>query len=154
MRRRLARELALQSLYQMEMNEVPSRDAIAHVVEEARTEDEAQLTQEKDQISPQYVMELVEGTLQHKQQIDTLLADYLKGWQMDRLSRVDKEILRLATYEMVYREDVPSKVVVNEAIEMAKNFGTEESGKFVNGVLGKMIKDLEAIREKSVIEPT
>jgi transcription antitermination protein NusB len=154
MRRRLARELALQSLYTMEMNEVPSREAIEHVVEEARTEDEAQLTQEKDQISPQYVMELVEGTLQHKQQIDTLLADYLKGWQMDRLSRVDKEILRLATYEMVYREDVPSKVVVNEAIEMAKNFGTEESGKFVNGVLGKMIKDLDSLREKSVTEPT
>ncbi|MDQ1909523.1 transcription antitermination factor NusB [Paenibacillus sp. GD4] len=152
MRRRLARELAVQSLYQMEMNEVPLREAIVHVIEEASNEDEAQLTKEKDQIAPQFVTELVEGTVQNKQQIDSLLADYLKGWQMDRLSRVDREILRLATYEMVYREDVPPKVVVNEAIEMAKNFGTEESGKFVNGVLGKMIKDLDKLREKPVTE--
>lgn len=86
MRRRLARELALQSLYQIEMNEVTSGDAIAHVVEEARGEDEAQLTRERDQISPAEVQELVEGTTQHKQQIDSLLSDYLKGWQMDRLS--------------------------------------------------------------------
>lgn len=68
---------------------------------------------------------------------------------MDRLSKVDREILRLATYEMVFRDDVPPKVVVNEAIEMSKNFGTEESGKFVNGVLGKMIKDLDTLRGQS-----
>ncbi|MFB0841978.1 transcription antitermination factor NusB [Paenibacillus oleatilyticus] len=149
MRRRLARELAVQSLYQIEMNEATAADAIAHVIEEARTEDEAQLTRERDQIVPHEVLELVEGTMQHKRQIDGLLSDYLKGWQMDRLSKVDREIMRLATYEMVFREDVPAKVVVNEAIEMAKNFGTEESGKFVNGVLGKMIKDLETIRSRS-----
>lgn len=149
MRRRLARELALQSLYQIAMNEVTSGDAIAHVVEEARGDDEGQLTRDRDQISPVDVLELVEGTTRNKQQIDSLLSDYLKGWQMDRLSKVDREILRLATYEMVYKEDVPPKVVVNEAIEMAKNFGTEESGKFVNGVLGKMIKDLEKLREQT-----
>ncbi|TVY11504.1 transcription antitermination factor NusB [Paenibacillus cremeus] len=149
MRRRLARELALQSLYQIEMNGTTPGEAIIHVVEEARTEDEAQLTRERDQITPQQITELVEGTLGHKQQIDGLLADYLKGWQMDRLSRVDREILRLATYEMVFRDDVPPKVVVNEAIEMAKHFGTEESGKFVNGVLGKMIKDLESLRQQT-----
>jgi len=149
MRRRLARELALQSLYQIEMNGVAPADAISHVVEEARTEDEAQLTRERDQISPPHIIELVEGTLSHKQSIDGLLLDYLKGWQMDRLSRVDREILRLATYEMVFRDDVPPKVVVNEAIEMAKHFGTDDSGKFVNGVLGKMIRDLDTIRQKS-----
>ncbi|MED4602403.1 transcription antitermination factor NusB [Paenibacillus validus] len=149
MRRRLARELALQSLYQMAMNEVSTGDAVDHVVEEARGEDEGQLTREKDRISEQDVKELVEGTLSHKSQIDHLLVDYLKGWQMDRLSKVDREILRLATYEMVFRDDVPPKVVVNEAIEMSKNFGTEESGKFVNGVLGKMIKDLDTLRGQS-----
>lgn len=146
MRRRLARELALQCLYQIEMNDVSAEAAIDHVLEEARTEDEAKLTQEKDQISAQYVTELVEGTASRKSDIDVLLSDYLKGWQMDRLSKVDRQILRLAAYEMIYRDDVPPKVVVNEAIEMAKHFGTEESGKFVNGVLGKMIKDVEAIR--------
>ncbi|WP_426453415.1 transcription antitermination factor NusB [Paenibacillus sp. S-38] len=147
MRRRLARELAVQSLYQLEMNEVTSVDAIAHVVEEAQTEDEGQLTRERDQIATPAVQELVEGTVAYKRQIDGLLSDYLKGWQMDRLSRVDRQILRLAAYEMVFRDDVPPKVVVNEAIEMAKHFGTDESGKFVNGVLGKMIKDLDTLRK-------
>ncbi|MNC58983.1 hypothetical protein D3C75_1087580 [compost metagenome] len=61
---------------------------------------------------------------------------------------MDREILRLGVYEMVFREDVPPKVVVNEAIEMSKHFGTEESGKFVNGVLGKMITQLEGIKGK------
>lgn len=150
MRRRLARELALQSLYQMEMNEVSAKEAIAHVVEEAQTEDEAQLTKEQDKIASQEIMELVEGTVSRKERIDELLMDYLKGYKMDRLSKVDREILRLATYEMVYRDDVPPKVVVNEAIELAKHFGSDESGKFVNGVLGKMIKELDSIKTKSL----
>ncbi|NOU97670.1 transcription antitermination factor NusB [Paenibacillus sp. LMG 31456] len=149
MRRRLARELAVQSLYQMEMNEVNMGEAIGIVVEEAQTDDEAQLTHTKDTIALEQISELVEGTYSNKEQIDRLLLDYLKGWKMDRLSRVDREILRLATYEMVYRNDVPPKVVVNEAIELAKHFGTDESGKFVNGVLGKMIKELEEIKSKS-----
>ncbi|MCS7461636.1 transcription antitermination factor NusB [Paenibacillus doosanensis] len=150
MRRRLARELALQSLYQMEMNEVSSKEAIAHVVEEAQTEDEGQLTKDQDNIAAEDIAELVEGTASRKERIDELLMDYLKGYKMDRLSKVDREILRLATYEMVYRDDVPPKVVVNEAIELAKHFGTDESGKFVNGVLGKMIKELDAIKSKSL----
>jgi N utilization substance protein B len=149
MRRRLARELAVQSLYQMEMNEVNAGEAIGIVVEEARTEDEAGLTQTKDTIAPEEINELVEGTNLNKERIDELLSDYLKGWQMDRLPRVDREILRLAAYEMIYRDDVPPKVVVNEAIELAKHFGTEESGKFVNGVLGKMIRELEEIKNKA-----
>lgn len=148
MRRRLARELALQCLYQVEMNEVSLHEALEHVIEEARTEDEGKLTQASEAITPEEVAELATGTRDHKQQIDAMLADYLKGWQLDRLSKVDREILRLAAYEMVYRSDVPPKVVVNEAIEMAKHFGTEESGKFVNGVLGKMIQDVEKLRTK------
>jgi len=149
MRRRLARELAVQSLYQMEMNGAEAAEAVAITVEEAQTDDEAGLTRTKDTIAPEEIKELVDGTVSRKAQIDELLSDYLKGWQIDRLSRVDREILRLAAYEMVYRDDVPPKVVVNEAIELAKHFGTEESGKFVNGVLGKMIKELEAIKAKS-----
>ncbi|WP_240413982.1 transcription antitermination factor NusB [Paenibacillus periandrae] len=148
MRRRLARELALQSLYQVEMNTVSVIEAIAHVVEEAQNDDESELIKTKDIIAEEEIKELVDGTLAHKESIDELLKDYLKGWKMDRLSRVDREILRLASYEMLYRDDVPPKVVVNEAIELSKHFGTEESGKFVNGVLGKMIKELDEIKSK------
>ncbi|MFM9330320.1 transcription antitermination factor NusB [Paenibacillus mesotrionivorans] len=148
MRRRLARELAVQSLYQLRMNEVDVDHAIRMVIEEALQENEAELRQKNEDIVPSDVKELVAGTEEHLAAIDNLLTDYLKGWSMDRLSKVDREILRMGVYEMVFREDVPPKVVVNEAIEMSKNFGTEESGKFVNGVLGKMITELEGIKEK------
>lgn len=149
MRRRLAREIALQSLYQLQMNEGASRDAIAMAIEEAEHENEAELDLNDEKISPHYIEELVEGTIRHKLVIDDLLSEYLKSWRIDRLSKVDREVLRLATYEMIYRDDVPPKVVVNEAIDLAKHFGTEESGKFVNGVLGKMIRELDAIKQKS-----
>ncbi|GIP32274.1 transcription antitermination factor NusB [Paenibacillus sp. J2TS4] len=148
MKRRLARELALQSLYQMQMNEVSSQEAIQIVIEEAVHENEAGLDVRHEEISPEYVGELVEGTRKHLDAIDELLEKYIKGWKMDRLSKVDREILRLASYEMIYRDDIPPKVVVNEAIELAKHFGSEESGKFVNGVLGQMIREMEELKAK------
>ncbi|KIL41105.1 nitrogen utilization protein B [Gordoniibacillus kamchatkensis] len=148
MRRRVAREIAIQSLYQIEMNEVTAKEAVAMAVHEAEHDNEAQLATRGDKVSPAYVQELVEGTRRNVAAIDEMLSDYLKGWQMDRLSRVDREVLRLAAYEMVYRDDVPPKVALNEAIELAKHFGTEESGKFVNGVLGKMIKELDGLKGK------
>ncbi|MDB5056253.1 MAG: nitrogen utilization protein [Bacilli bacterium] len=149
MRRRLAREIALQSLYQMQMNEVTASEAIAMAIHEAENDNESALLLQNEKIEPKYIEELVVGTEQHKKIIDELLVEYLKGWQIDRLSKVDKEVLRLAAYEMIFRDDVPPKVVVNEAIELSKHFGTEESGKFVNGVLGKMIKELDDIKTKN-----
>lgn len=146
MRRRLARELAVQSLYQMRMNEVEMEQAIRAVIEEALQENEGELRQKNEDIAPEEVRELVAGTQEHLEVIDRLMQDYLKGWSLERLSKVDREILRLGVYEMIYRQDVPPKVVVNEAIEMSKHFGTEESGKFVNGVLGKMITQLDTIK--------
>jgi N utilization substance protein B len=148
MRRRLAREIALQSLYQMQMNEVTASIAIAMAIHEAENDNESALELKDEKIDPKYIEELVVGTEQNKNLIDELLMEYLKGWQIDRLSKVDKEVLRLAAYEMIFRNDVPPKVVVNEAIELSKHFGTEESGKFVNGVLGKMIKELDDIKVK------
>lgn len=146
MRRRLGRELAVQSLYQIRMNGVDAREAVRTVIEETEHENEAKLRQDHEEIDPGYVLELVEGTERHLDKIDDCLVGFLTGWRLERLSRVDREILRLAVYEMVFRDDVPPKVVVNEAIEMAKHFGTEESGKFVNGVLGNMLKQLDEIR--------
>lgn len=67
---------------------------------------------------------------------------------MERLSRVDRQVLRLALYEMMEREDVPPKAAINEAIEIAKHYGTEESGKFVNGVLGQIIRRMEDVRTR------
>lgn len=146
MKRRLAREIAVQSLYQMEMNEVESEEAVMMLLTEAAGDNESEVKLSDVDATKAFVLEIVNGTWNHKEAIDRLLTDYLKGWQVSRLSKVDRQVLRLAVYEMIFRDDVPGKVAVNEAIELAKHFGTEESGKFVNGVLGKMIQDLEQLK--------
>ncbi len=150
MKRRLAREIAVQSLYHMEMNEVEAEEAVTMLLAEAAGENEGEV--EVSDLSgakaKDFILELVNGTWSRKEAIDGLLSDYLKGWQISRLSKVDRQVLRQAVYEMIFRDDVPGKVAVNEAIELAKHFGTTESGKFVNGVLGKMIQDLDQLKAK------
>ncbi|TMV51399.1 transcription antitermination factor NusB [Paenibacillus mesophilus] len=147
MKRRLAREIALQSLYHIEMNDVSPEVAIETVLEEARSDNEAELAVGDGEVAgTPYLADLVKGTTKHKERIDETLSVYLTGWKVDRLSKVDRQILRLAAYEMLFGTEVPPKVVVNEAIELAKRFGSDESGKFVNGVLGKLIKELDAIK--------
>ncbi|MNB73177.1 hypothetical protein D3C75_197830 [compost metagenome] len=148
MKRRVAREIVIQSLYQMEMNEVESSEAVTMLLDEAAEENETDRTIGDEALMRDYVLSHVNGIWEAKPAIDDMLEHYLKGWQMSRLSRVDRQILRLAAYEMIYLNDVPAKVAVNEAIELAKHFGTEDSGKFVNGVLGKMIQDLEELKAK------
>ncbi|WP_410768260.1 transcription antitermination factor NusB [Fontibacillus sp. BL9] len=148
MKRRLAREIAVQSLYHMEMNEVEAEEAVTMLLAEAAGENEGEV--EVSDLSgakaKEFILELVNGTWSRKEAIDGLLSDYLKGWQISRLSKVDRQVLRQAVYEMIFRDDVPGKVAVNEAIELAKHFGTADSGKFVNGVLGKMIQDLDRLK--------
>ncbi|WP_410514699.1 transcription antitermination factor NusB [Paenibacillus sp. BR2-3] len=147
MKRRIAREIIVQSLYQMEMNDVDSAEAVEILLEEASDQNEAELVITDEIQLKHYVVEHVNGIWEHKVAIDDILEHYLKGWQMSRLSRVDRQILRLATFEMIFANDVPAKVAVNEAIDLAKHFGTEDSGKFVNGVLGKMIQELDTLKE-------
>lgn len=149
MKRRLARELVVQCLYQMEMNEVESADAVDMLLEEASEENESEHEVRNEEELKKYVLSQVNSIWETKPAIDDMLEHYLKNWQMSRLSRVDRQVLRLATWEMVFDSDVPAKVAVNEAIELAKHFGTDDSGKFVNGVLGKMIQDVDALRERT-----
>lgn len=146
MKRRLAREIIVQSLYQMEMNDVEVTEAVDMLIEEAADENETERVITDEIELKAYVVTHVNGVWEHKMAIDDMLEHYLKGWQMSRLSRVDRQILRLATFEMIFASDVLTKVSVNEAIDLAKHFGTEDSGKFVNGVLGKMIQDVDTLR--------
>jgi N utilization substance protein B len=143
MKRRLAREIAVQSLYQMEMNEVTAGDAVNMLVDEVNEENEIEASAADVSRIDEHVRELVNGVTEHKAAIDDMLQHYLTGWQVDRLSRVDRQILRLACFELVFRNDVPPKAAINEAIELAKHFGTEESGKFVNGVLGRLLQEIK-----------
>ncbi|RKP57165.1 transcription antitermination factor NusB [Cohnella endophytica] len=143
MKRRLAREIAVQSLYQVEMNGVTGDEAVNMVMDEARQENEIGTDVAELANIDAFTRELVHGVQEKQELIDQKLVVYLTGWQVDRLSRVDRQILRLAAYEMMFRQEVPPKVVINEAIELAKHFGLEENGKFVNGVLGRMLRERE-----------
>lgn len=147
MKRRTAREVAVQSLYHMEMNDVSVGAAIDMVITEGN-DDDPHTSVQTNAVQNEFIHKLVDGVWQKKEVIDDLLVEYLKGWKMDRLSRVDRQILRLAVFEMFYDQESPPKVAVNEAIDLSKHFGTEESGKFVNGVLGKMMKEIDMIKSK------
>jgi transcription antitermination factor NusB len=87
-----------------------------------------------------YARNLVEGTLEHREEIDELIRDQADNWRLERMPAVDRNILRLAIFEMLYEQDVPKLVVVDEAIELAKRFGSEQSGRFVNGLLDGLLK--------------
>ncbi|WP_239613867.1 transcription antitermination factor NusB [Cohnella mopanensis] len=143
MKRRLAREIVVQSLYQIEMNGVTGDEAVDIVMEEARQDNEIGTDVAELASINTFTRELVQGVKEKQEVIDQSLVIYLTGWQVDRLSRVDRQILRLAVYELMFRKEVPAKVVINEAIELAKHFGLEENGKFVNGVLGRMLRERE-----------
>ncbi|HZG14127.1 MAG TPA: transcription antitermination factor NusB [Candidatus Bathyarchaeia archaeon] len=131
MKRRTAREKAVQCLFQIDMAEVNLEDAISMVMEEEQGADNA------------YMKRLIEETLSHLPQIDQEISKYLRGWQLDRIANVDRAILRLAFFELMYEQEIPKKVVVNEAIELAKLFSDDQSYRFVNGVLSSYLQAVE-----------
>lgn len=92
-----------------------------------------------------FVERLVRGTMSNRKAIDELVSRCSLNWKVSRMGRVDRNILRLAAYELAFESDVPSKATLNEAIEMAKRYGTEDSGKFVNGILDRIAQDLERL---------
>lgn len=88
----------------------------------------------------EYAQRLVDGALQHLDEIDELIRGQAENWRLERMSAVDRNVLRLAVYEFLHQDDVPKLVVVDEAIELAKKFGSEQSGRFVNGLLDGLLK--------------
>lgn len=129
--RRTARERALQALYQLEMTPGSIGDALESAwaaAEEARKEPEA----------VKFARELVEGVMDHRAEIDRLIEQHSHNWRLDRMGRIDRNVLRLGVFELKYRPDIPKKVSLNEAVELGKNFGTEESSAFVNGLLDRV----------------
>ena len=89
----------------------------------------------------EYTVELVEGVTAHRERIDQLLSDYAEGWTIERMPGVDRAVLRLGIYELLWRDDVPDAVVIDEAVELAKSLSTDESPRFVNGVLARVLRD-------------
>ena len=94
-----------------------------------------------DDKSAAYLIRTTSGLLDNLQQIDESITNYLKGWRLERLNRVDLAVLRLSVYEILYEQDIPSIAVINEAVELAKRFGDDESPSFINGLLGSIINE-------------
>jgi transcription antitermination protein NusB len=130
MSRRAARENAMKLLYQLEMQKEQKEEQIRIALEEYGMS-------EKD---GKYILNIVNGVFTNLEMIDGLVEKNLRGWKIGRVSRVDLSIFRLSIYEILFREDIPFNVSVNEAVELAKKYGSEESGSFVNGVLSKINK--------------
>jgi N utilization substance protein B len=124
-----ARECALQALYQLDTSGGDPRDALRGIL--AHFED-------ADADTAQFAEQLVRGVQQERGAIDELIQKSSTHWKLDRMARVDRNILRLAVYEILRRADVPVRVTLNEAVELGKKFGSEESSAFVNGVLDKI----------------
>ncbi|TKV26905.1 transcription antitermination factor NusB [Arthrobacter sp. NamB2] len=121
-----ARRRALDILFESEQRDVPALEVIR-----ARRE-------KTDMVIADYTVDIVEGVLEHQQQIDEFLSTYSQGWTLDRMPAVDLMILRIGGWELLYNDDVPDGVAVSEAVELAKMLSTDESPKFVNGLLGRL----------------
>ena len=133
-KRTKARQLALQILYQLDITRDNSPVNVDNFWETQ--------TQGVDSSVKQFALELVEGIQKHCEDIDRKIAQYAKNWELKRMAVVDRNILRQACFELLYRPDIPPKVTINEAIELAKCFSGIEAGKFVNGILDKIRKDV------------
>lgn len=130
MKRHDMRRLALQALYQVDVGKADVVPAVNHVLAESDGAAEHEL---------KYILSLANGVRSQVIELDELLETHVQGWKIDRIARVDLNILRLALYELLYHQDVDFATVVDEAVELAKHFSTEESGKFVNGVLARLL---------------
>jgi N utilization substance protein B len=129
--RRIARELALQALYKLDMQgEAAAGDKLGLFWEQFVPEG-----MERGGESERFARDLVTGVETHRARIDELVAAAAEHWRLPRLSRVDLNVLRLATFELLERPEIPAAVAINEAIEIARRYGSEDSAAFVNGVL-------------------
>lgn len=126
--RRRAREIALQVLYQREFNRVEFQEVLNlfwnnfEVLKGARDFSER----------------IIRGIEQHQEDLDRIIEQYSSNWKIDRMAHVDRNILRIAVYELLYCDDIPPKVAINEAIDIGKKYGSEDSGAFINGILDKV----------------
>jgi N utilization substance protein B len=123
--RRRARELAMQALFYMDANQTTSPQMLERFCDNFNPPQKAR----------PFFMKLVNGVLKAGPQIDTLIERFSKNWSVQRMARVDRNIMRVAVFEMLFCPDIPPKVSINEAIDIGKKFGTEDSGAFINGIV-------------------
>lgn len=156
-KRREARERAVQFLFQHDLN--PPEDLTSALEQFWQSQRTAAIAEEKGgatwgqpvELPPPTTDEaairlfadpLIRGTLEHRNEADEIIRKHAKNWELHRIAAVDRNILRLAIFEMLHREDIPPVVTINEAVDIAKKFSTQDSGKFVNGILDKVKGEL------------
>jgi N utilization substance protein B len=132
--RRTGRERALQALYQLEMGSLEPEGALEMAWASGPEEGSVKAQAE----ARAFAWELVQGVGGHQEEIDRLIQEHSHNWRLDRMAKVDRSVLRVAVYELRFRDDIPKKVTLNEAVELGKRFGTEESSAFINGVLDRI----------------
>jgi N utilization substance protein B len=134
--RRAGREMALRALFQVDVGGVSPEEAFAVVSDAERYVED----------TIEFARSLTMGASAHAEAIDRVIEKHARGWSLERMANVDRNILRLSLYELLYRPDIPPSVAVDEAVELAKKYSTAESGRFVNGVLGNVVRNLEEER--------
>jgi transcription antitermination protein NusB len=125
--RRHGREIALQALYGAEVGKRGAEEMLTEL-----------LARDESSDGRDFVRDLVFGTLEHREECDAVIAPLLEGWTLDRLPTIDRIILRMSAFELKHRKEIDPAVVINEAVELAKKFSTEDSGRYVNGVLANV----------------
>jgi transcription antitermination protein NusB len=132
--RRHGREVALQALYGAEVGKRPPDEMLTEL-----------LARDEGSEGRSFVRDLVMGTLDNEEESDAVIAPLLEGWTLDRLPTIDRIILRMSAFELNHRKETDPAVVINEAVELAKKFSTEDSGRYVNGVLARVLTNAASV---------
>lgn len=136
--RREGRALAVQALYAIEISKNDEQQVLSSLIEPKFKDDKKNYN---------FTKTLFLRTLSHCPELDEIIGKHIKNWKIERLAILDKVILRMALCEFLYFEEIPTKVTINEAIEIAKSFSTEKSGNFINGILDASLRDLEKMNK-------
>jgi N utilization substance protein B len=143
--RRKSREIALQMLYQMEMTGQSPPEVIELYYElESGDENRSPETAAPVRI---FAEELVRGVYGHRDELDRMIVAASENWRIERMSIIDRNVLRIALYEMLHHQDIPPKVSLNEAIDLGKTFGSPDSGAFINGILDHLLPEVSKVRD-------
>ncbi|MEK6570304.1 MAG: transcription antitermination factor NusB [Bacteroidota bacterium] len=132
-KRRMVREKVLQALYAYEISGEPIQRIIEEIVK---------LKSQKQALA--FAQQLIHAVIEHQEEIDSTIRKKVTNWEFNRIAVIDRVLLQMGICELLYFEDIPPKVTINEAIEIAKRFSTEKSGQFINGVLDSILADLRA----------
>ena len=127
-KRRKSRECALQVLFQLNITKQEAVKALSQFQEHFSSDGEAD----------EFLKRLVLGVLEHRQELDRLIEQYSENWRLDRINIIERNVLRMALFELLYCEEIPPKVSINEAIDLGKRYGSGDSGGFINGILDRI----------------